>query len=116
MSGWRPIMAKAEEAKSIMIRNLEEGEIEFESLLAKYPTDGMVYLKRGEAYEYHGEIQKAKSDYQQAYKLFPMPEWQNRASEGISRVQKKIEQICGVKIIDIKAPPSGQGANFFVTY
>ncbi len=33
-----------------------------------------------------------------------------------SALSKKIEQICGVKIIDIKAPPSGQGANFFVTY
>jgi hypothetical protein len=33
-----------------------------------------------------------------------------------SALSKKIEQMCGVKIIDIKAPPSGQGANFFVTY
>ena len=92
MSRWREIMAEAEEAKSIMIRNLEEGEIKFKSLLAEYPTDGMVYFKRGEAYEYHGEIKKAKSDYQQAHELFPMPEWQNRASEGISKVQKRDEQ------------------------
>lgn len=92
MSRWGPIMAEAEEAKSIMIRNLEEGEIKFKSLLAEYPTDGMVYFKRGEAYEYHGEIKKAKSDYQQAYKLFPMTEWKNGALEGISRVQKLDEQ------------------------
>ncbi|MBK5190351.1 MAG: tetratricopeptide repeat protein, partial [Methanosarcinales archaeon] len=51
-----------------------------------------VYFKRGEAYEYHGEIQKAKSDYQQAYKLFPMTVWKNSALEGISRVQKLDEQ------------------------
>ncbi len=85
-------MAKAEEAKSIMIGDIEEGKIKFESLLAEYPTDGMVYFKRGEAYEYHGAIQKAESDYQQAYKLFPMTEWKNRASERISRVQKRDEQ------------------------
>ncbi len=88
MSRWREIMTKAEEAKSIMIKNPEEGKIKFESLLAEYPTDGMVYFKRGEAYEYHDELQKAKSDYQQAYKLFPMAEWKNKALEGISRVQK----------------------------
>lgn len=81
-------MAKAEEAKSIMIGDIEEGKIKFESFLAEYPTDGMVYFKRGEAYEYHGEIQKAKSDYQQAYKLFTQTKWKNIALERISRVQK----------------------------
>lgn len=70
MSRWGPIMAEAEEAKSIMIRNLEEGEIKFKSLLAEYPTDGMVYFKRGEAYEYHGEIKKAKSDYHRLINYF----------------------------------------------
>ena len=92
MSEWGPIMKDAEEAKSIMIGDIEEGEIKFESLLAEYPTDGMVYFKRGEAYEYHGEIQKAKSDYQKAYKLFPLTKWKNIALEGISRVQKLDEQ------------------------
>ena len=92
MSEWGPIMKDAEEAKSIMIGDIEEGEIKFESLLAEYPTDGMVYFKRGEAYEYHGEIQKAKSDYQKAYKLFPQTKWKNIALEGISRVQKRDEQ------------------------
>ena len=58
MSRWGPIMAEAEEAKSIMIRNLEEGEIKFKSLLAEYPTDGMVYFKRGEAYSIMAKSKK----------------------------------------------------------
>ena len=33
-----------------------------------------------------------------------------------SALKSKIDRLCNVEILDIKAPPSGQGANFYVTY
>lgn len=33
-----------------------------------------------------------------------------------SALRSKIDKLCNVEILDIKAPPRGQGVNFYVTY
>lgn len=33
-----------------------------------------------------------------------------------SALRTRIDQACNVEILEIEAPPSGQGANFYVTY
>jgi tetratricopeptide (TPR) repeat protein len=86
MSKWRDLMAQAEAAKAAMLRNRSVGEREFGSLLAKYPRDGMVFFKRGEAFEALGEMKLAETDYRKAEELFPKAEWKTRARQGGARV------------------------------
>jgi len=60
---------------------------DFAALLAQNPSDGMVYFKRGEAYEALGELALAQNDFQRALAMFPMAEWKARAKEAIDRVR-----------------------------
>ena len=79
-------MAEAEDASLRLQRYDEaEGERRFKELLSRYPDDGMVYFKRGVAYEAIGRPERAQEDYSQAEALFPMREWKNLAREGIKR-------------------------------
>ena len=54
LTGSKAIMNAAESAKQALIVNRSSGERQFQKLLAHHPGDGMVYLKRGEAYEVIG--------------------------------------------------------------
>lgn len=84
---WREITAEAECARDIMVRDREEGEEEFRSLIKRYDEDGMILLMRGQAYERMGELQLALADYRHAEILFPMQEWQHSARQAAAKVE-----------------------------
>ncbi len=87
MSTWRNIMEAADAAKLEMLSNRADGEKKFEELLKQNPRDGMIYFKRGEAYEAVGEKALAAADFQRAMAMFPKPEWKARAKEAAERVR-----------------------------
>lgn len=87
MSTWRDIMRLAEVARTEMVRDRATGEKAFDSLLKQYPSDGMVFFKRGEAYEESGAKTFAAQDFGRAMALFPMPVWKERAREAYERVK-----------------------------
>jgi tetratricopeptide (TPR) repeat protein len=80
-------MNAADAAKLKMIGDRAAGEKAFESLLKQYPRDGMIYFKRGEAYEALREKALAAADYQRAMALFPMPVWKESARKAWERVK-----------------------------
>jgi hypothetical protein len=87
MSQWRELMAEAEAARRAMLRNRAAGEREFDRLLAAHPKGGMIYFKRGEAFEALGEAERAAADYRRAEGLFPIADWKSRARESASRLE-----------------------------
>lgn len=87
MSTWKDIMRLAEVAKTELVRDRATGEKAFDSLLKRYPGDGMVFFKRGEAYEEIGAKTFAVQDFGRAIALFPMPVWKERAREAYERVK-----------------------------
>ena len=88
MSNFRLIMEEANSAKVVMVSNIIEGEKLFDKLLSQHPNDGMIYFKRGEAYEALGNNDMAAKDYQIAIALFPMPEWKSRGKAAYERVKR----------------------------
>jgi tetratricopeptide (TPR) repeat protein len=86
MNSWRAVMEEADRAKLTMVSDRAAGERAFSELLARTPNDGMIYFKRGEAYEALGERTLAAADFRRAMALFPMPEWKARAREALERV------------------------------
>jgi hypothetical protein len=88
MNTWRTVMEAADSAKFTMISDRTAGEKQFESLLEQHPRDGMIYFKRGEAYEAIGEAKLATADFQRAIAMFPKPEWKTRAKEALDRVKE----------------------------
>jgi tetratricopeptide (TPR) repeat protein len=90
MSDWRSVMAQAERAKKTFVGNQPEGEKAFEILLSSYPSDAMVYFKRGEAWEEVRQLELALSDYRRATELFPMRKWKETASEAAERTGRQI--------------------------
>lgn len=86
MNSWRELMRAADKAKLAMISDLDAGKQEFSALLAQNPNDGMIYFKRGEAYEALGKRDPAKAAFQRAMALFPMAKWKAQAKEAIDRV------------------------------
>ncbi|MCI0407266.1 MAG: hypothetical protein L0191_01670 [Acidobacteria bacterium] len=87
MSSWRAVMEAAEKTKLAMISDRAAGDRAFSALLAQNPNDGMIYFKRGEAYEELGEKSLAAADFTRAMALFPMPEWKARAKKALERVK-----------------------------
>lgn len=90
MPNWREIMKQAENAKRMLIGDRAKGEEAFEALLERYDGDGMVYFKRGEAWEAIGELRLALSDYRKAVVLFPMPKFKELAREACKRVEDQL--------------------------
>ena len=88
-SPWHQVAAAARAAKQTLIADRVRGEREFEQLLAQHPRDGMIYFKRGEAYEEITEDALAASDFERAKELFPLREWKDRAEEGLRRVRRR---------------------------
>lgn len=86
MGVWREIMDRADRAKRALVDDKAAGENLFEELLRQYPGDGMVYFKRGEAYEALGEVKLARADYQRAMASFPKDDWKMRAKQAVSRL------------------------------
>lgn len=87
---WREITDQAEQAKQQMLANREKGEAMFADLVLQYPSDGMVYFKRAEAYEALSQYDLALEDYRRAMALFPMQRWKRIAKEGFYRVHNQI--------------------------
>jgi tetratricopeptide (TPR) repeat protein len=85
MSDWRNIMSRAEQAKRLLNADRHRGEEEFASMLLQFPSDGMIYLKRGEAYEAIGEVRTAASDFERAAALLPMEKWKAIARDALAR-------------------------------
>lgn len=54
--GWLSVTRDANAAKSQFLVDPAEGERQFDSLLRTHPSDGMVWLKRAEAYEQVGRV------------------------------------------------------------
>ncbi len=84
---WPSAIRGAEAAKAMFRRDRAEGESLFEALLAAYPDDGMVYLKRAEAYEYAGDRAAAAADYARAADLLPFPSRKAEARAGLHRTR-----------------------------
>ncbi len=74
-------MHQAEEAKKRLIEDRLEGERLFDELIRRYPGDGMVYYKRGEAWEKLEEWELGHNDYARAKTLFPMEKWKRIAED-----------------------------------
>ncbi len=70
---WKDIMEEANAAKFTMTSNRSAGEAQFSGLIQRNPNDGMIFFKRGEAYEAIGEPVLALADFRRAMALFPMP-------------------------------------------
>ncbi len=87
MGSWRVVTEAADKAKLAMLSDRAVGDRAFSALLAQTPNDGMIYFKRGEAYEALGENSLAAADFTRAMGLFPMPEWKKRAQEALQRVK-----------------------------
>ena len=85
MSDWRAITVKAEQAKRLLTADRHRGEQQFELLFNQYPGDGMLYLKRAEAFESVGKLEAAAEDYRKAQALLPMAAWKAKAGEGLER-------------------------------
>jgi tetratricopeptide (TPR) repeat protein len=91
MSNKLKIMAQAEEAKLVLGGyDADDGDRRFSELLRDHPDDGMIFFKRGEAYETIGQPEKAIKDFQVAESIFPMREWKHLASQGIDRCKTDI--------------------------
>ncbi len=86
MGRWRDLMEEADAAKRMTLSDRAAGEAEFQRLLTAHPNDGMIYFKRGEAYEELGARDLAATDYRRAEGLFPLDEWKVRACQALTRV------------------------------
>ncbi len=62
------------------------GEHAFDELLRRHPEDGMVFYERGEAFEYLGDIQRARQDYERAEQFILMPQWKAVVRRALQRV------------------------------
>lgn len=93
MSDWRLIMSLADDARKLMIQDIEAGEKKFENLFYRFGNDGMIFFQRGQAYESLEKYELAAQDYEKAHQLFPMKKWKETASEGTERVKRKIKKL-----------------------
>ena len=93
MSRWREIMDQAEASKGQMISNRATGEETFRRLLDLYPADGMLYFKRGEAYEVLREFSNALNDFEKASILFPIEKWKLLARAAAERVKTEKDNV-----------------------
>lgn len=84
------IMRKAEACKRTLIVDRVAGEECFSALLAAHPGDGMVYLKRGEALEFHKDFPLALKDFELAVALLWDGSWQDQARSGADRALRQI--------------------------
>jgi len=92
MSNWRLIMNRADVAMKKMILDREKGESLFQALIDEYGVDGMIFYKRAQAYEELAIFDLALEDYRMAKSLFPMDTWISAASNGIFRMNSKIDK------------------------
>lgn len=85
-AAWTAVLRAADAAKMAMYADRIAGERTFRELLAKNPDDGMVPLRRAEAYERLGLLPEAAADYALAEELLPFPKRKAEARAGLYRV------------------------------
>lgn len=85
---WASVMRQAEAAKALLAQDRAQGERIFEGLIAANPRDGMVYLKRAEAFEKAGSMASAYLDYSRAEQLLPFPGRKAEARAGMQRTKR----------------------------
>jgi hypothetical protein len=96
MSEWRMIWIEALSANRTLLNNLDEGENEFDDLLVKYDSDGMVFYERAEAYELLEDQNNLKDyknallNYERAIEEFPVDHWKKVAQLGKNRILGKL--------------------------
>jgi hypothetical protein len=88
-SDWRLVMRDADAAKSRFLVDRAQGELQFDSLLRMHPSDGMVWLKRAEAYEQSGDLTAASAAFARAEALLPLERWQGIARAGLQRTRNR---------------------------
>ena len=93
MSDFRSRMRRAEACKQAMVGDRASGESQFDEFLREHPSDGMIYLKRGEAWEFHRELQRAVEDYDRAAALLPMKDWSDRARSAADRIRPLVSPL-----------------------
>lgn len=84
---WPSAIRGAAAAKAALLSDRRQGEAQFLELLAGYPTDGWVYMKRAEAYETLGLFREAFADYTIAERLLPYPGRKAEARAGLARTR-----------------------------
>lgn len=87
MAAWKERMKEFEGAKSVFVRDRAEGKRMFTELVKRFPNDGMLYFKRGEAYEQVGEPELALQDFRMAESLFPLKDWKERARRKLNNLE-----------------------------
>ena len=85
---WPSVMRGAAAAKAALLSNRQHGEAQFVELLAGYPDDGWLYMKRAEAYEQLGLLREAVADYIIAERLLPFPGRKAEARAGLARTRR----------------------------
>jgi hypothetical protein len=86
-TGWSSVIQAAEAAKVALWADRARGEKLFAELMAAHPNDGMVYLKRAEAYERSGDAAAAAVDFARAEVLLPFPGRKAKARSGLRRTR-----------------------------
>lgn len=87
LADWSSVMRAAEMAKAALRADRTRGEELFAKLMAAHPNDGMVYLKRAEAYERFGDRAAAAPDFARAEELLPFPGRKAEARAGLHRTR-----------------------------
>ena len=77
----------AESAKAVLIQNPALGEQLFLEILQDHPNDGIVYMKRAEAWEAVGDYTAASADFTRAEALVPFPGRKAQARAGLLRTR-----------------------------
>jgi len=87
---WRRVSAEAEEARALMVRDRTKGEERFQVLIEEHGEDGMILLKRGQAFQRLGALPLAYADFLQAEDLFPMQDWKDAAKHAAAEIEAKL--------------------------
>ncbi len=87
---WRSTIHAAEEAKALMNVDSVRADRAFDDLIAAHrKADGMVYLKRAEAYAAVGHVRAAARDFERAEALLPYPGRKAEARAGLRRTTRR---------------------------
>ena len=87
-SDWPSVIRAAEAAKAVFLTDRTRGEALFADLLEAHSLDGMVWLKRAQAYEQTGDTASAHADFARAEALLPFPGRKAEARAGLRRTRR----------------------------
>lgn len=88
-SNWSSVIREAEAAKAAFVVDRRRGEALFAALIKVHSSDGMVWLKRAQAYEEAGDADAASADFARAEALLPFESYKAEARAGLVRTRGK---------------------------